>query len=110
MQTIDQTLVRTCHELASDHLEKVNGGGGPSPLDFGTAAQQGITGSIKALNQSDAPGWSGFANGINQFNQNYNPVYWGLNSANNYLNSPGSSAPVDSTGPVNPDMSSFLGP
>jgi hypothetical protein len=91
----------------------VNGGGGPSlsPVDIGTAAQMGIQGSIKALNQSDAPGWSGFANGINQFNQNYNPVYMGLDAARNYLNQPsGSGASMDSNGPVNPDMSSFLAP
>lgn len=97
MQTSNLNLARTCDELMSDQLEQVNGAGpNLGPVDVGTAAQMGIEGSIKALNQSDAPGWSGFSNAISQFNQNYNPVYWGLSAANNYFNpSPGNGAPGD---------------
>jgi hypothetical protein len=113
MQINGAELVSTSAALEPDKLERVNGAGGPSlsPSDLGAAAGQGIEGTFKALNQSDAPGWSGFANSINSFNQNYNPIYWGLNGANNYFNpSPGNGAPGDTYIPASMNSSGGIDP
>lgn len=83
-------------QLTSDQLENVSGGGGADA--FGEALKLGAEGTVKALNQSDAPNIS---QGINSFNQSYNPIYWGLNAAQNYFNpQPGNGAPGDSYVPA----------
>jgi len=90
-------------ELTSDQLENVSGGGGADAL--GEALKLGGEGTIKALNQSDAPN---LTQGINSFNQNYNPVYKGLDAARSYFNpSPGQGAPGDTYTPASSGPGGF---
>ena len=96
----------TMEQLTSDQLEQVSGGGGADA--FGEALKLGGEGTVKALNQSDAPN---LTQGINNFNQNYNPVYKGLSAARDYLNpQPGKGAPGDSYTPASSNGGSFTGP
>lgn len=68
--------------ISLSELEGVSGG------DFGTALAQGIEGTWKALHQPDAPSWEDVKNTVNSFNENYNPIYWGLKRAKNYFYGP----------------------
>jgi hypothetical protein len=85
--TLDFTVI------SPSELEGVSGG------DVGTALAQGIEGTWKALHQSDAPSWEDVKNTVNSFNENYNPIYWGLKRVKNYFSGPkgGTSSP-----PANP--------
>src|SRR5258706_6823993 len=68
--------------ISPSELEGVSGG------DVGTALAQGIEGTWKALHQPDAPSWEDVKNTVNSFNENYNPIYWGLKRAKNYFFGP----------------------
>jgi len=96
--------IKPLQQLTSDQLDKVSGGEFPGDA-LGESLKLGAEGTIKALNQSDAPN---IRQGINNFNENYNPIYKGLNAARNYFNpQPGQGAPGDSYVPAtaNPDGS-----
>ena len=89
-------IKQALQQLTSNQLEKVTGGGGADA--FGEALRLGGEGTVKALNQSDAPN---ITQGINSFNQNYNPIYKGITAAQNYFNpQPGHGAPGDSYTPA----------
>jgi hypothetical protein len=95
----------TIEQLTSDQLENVTGGGGADAL--GEALKLGGEGTVKALNQSDAPN---LRQGINSFNESYNPVYKGLSAARDYFNpQPGNGAPGDSYTPASSNGSSITG-
>jgi hypothetical protein len=89
-------IKQALQQLTSNQLEKVTGGGGADAL--GEALKLGGEGTVKALSQSDAPN---ITQGINSFNQNYNPVYKGITAAQNYFNpQPGHGAPGDTYTPA----------
>ena len=84
--------------LDLDQLATVHGGAGFPTDALGESLKLGAEGSIKALGQSDAPN---LTQGINSFNQSYNPVYKGLDAARSYFNpSPGNGAPGDTYNPA----------
>ena len=93
-------------ELTSNQLEQVSGGGGGDAL--GEALKLGGEGTVKALNQPDAPN---IRQGINNFNQNYNPIYKGISAAQNYFNpQPGHGAPGDTYTPASQGANGSINP
>ena len=85
-------------QLTSDQLDKVSGGAEVPGDALGEALKLGAEGTVKAMNQSDAPN---IRQGIQSFNESYNPIYMGLNAARNYFNpQPGNGAPGDTYVPA----------
>lgn len=96
-------MTKHIEQLSIAQLSNVHGGAGFPTDALGESLKLGAEGSIKAFGQSDAPSVS---NGINSFNQNYNPIYQGLSGAQNYLNpSPGNGAPGDTYNPASMNSS-----
>jgi bacteriocin-like protein len=94
-------------ELTIDELDNVNGGEFPGDA-LGESLKLGAEGTVKALNQSDAPN---ITQGINSFNQNYNPIYKGLSAAQNYFNpQPGHGAPGDTYNPATQNANGSINP
>lgn len=103
------SINQTIQQLTSDQLEKVSGGGAEFPGDaLGESLRLGAEGTVKALGQSDAPN---ITKGINSFNENYNPIYKGLDAARNYFNpQPGHGAPGDSYIPATSGSKGSINP
>jgi hypothetical protein len=102
---LDDVMTITMEALTLVQLETVNGGGGADAL--GEALKLGGEGTIKALSQSDAPS---VRQGINSFNEGYNPIYKGLSGLGSYLNpSPGNGAPGDTYNPASFSGGSLTG-
>ena len=99
--------IQPFEQLTVDQLHTVNGGEFPGDA-LGESLKLGAEGTVKALSQSDAPN---IGQGINNFNQSYNPIYMGLNGARNYLNpSPGNGAPGDSYRPASANSDGSINP
>jgi len=94
-------------QLTLDQLDGVNGGEFPGDA-LGESLKLGAEGTVKALNQPDAPN---LRQGINSFNENWNPIYKGLNAARNYLNpQPGHGAPGDKYIPATANPNGSINP
>ncbi|MEP6862764.1 MAG: hypothetical protein ABJE66_19215 [Deltaproteobacteria bacterium] len=82
-------------QLTSDQLDQVNGGAGFPADALGESLKLGAEGTIKAMNQSDAPS---LRQGLSNFKTN---VGNGMSAIGNYFNpSPGHGAPGDTYNPA----------